>query len=185
MREAESLILINFQFPCLICVQIFPFPLTFHFCYLFRCPSHLSCVWILFLLPSKVTSDDLCKCSVRNVEIKVEFFPLCVFSNVYHRSLRVISYNKIVQKWKMFFIPTKPSSATIKKKMWFWEWIYRESWKSVCNCLYSKGAGDGEGFCNRISVTSHLLASYFCLFLKLLSRQKMLLSPSFSFWVLG
>ena len=71
------------------------------------------------------------------------------------------------------------------KKMWFWEWIYRESWKSVCNCHYSKGAGDGEGFRKRISITSQHFASYFCLLLKLFSWQKMLLWPSFSFWVLG
>ena len=56
IRVAKSLILINFWFACLICVPIFPFPLTFHFYYLFYFPSQLSCVWILLLLPSTVTS---------------------------------------------------------------------------------------------------------------------------------
>jgi len=65
--------------------------------------------------------------------------------------------------------------------MWFWEWIHRESWKSVCNCLYSKGAGDGEGFRNRISITSHHFASYFCMFLKSSLGKKCCYDPAFHF----
>ena len=92
-------------------MQIFPFPLSFQFHYLLYFPTNESlirCVWILLLLRSTVTSKDIvCKGSVRKVELKVEFFSrYAFFPNVYPRSLRVISYNKIVQKWKMFFIPT-------------------------------------------------------------------------------
>ena len=59
--------------------------------------------------------------------------------------------------------------------------------RELKNCLelsLFEGAGGGEGFRNRISITSHHFASYFCLFLKLFSWQKICYDPAFhvEFW---
>ena len=167
-------------------MQIFPFPLSSQFRYLLYFPTEslIRCVWILLLLQSTVTSEDLCKCSIRNIEIKVEFFSVMCFFLMFINA--VCGLFLTIKKFKSgICFSSQLNFISHYKKMWFWEWIYRESWKSVCNCLYSKGAGDGERFRNRISITSHHFPSYFCLLLKLFSWQKMLLWPSFSFWLLG
>ena len=62
-------------------MQIFPFHPSLSLPSLFPAnESLILCVWILLLLQSMITSEDLCKCSMRNVEIKVEFFcAMCFF----------------------------------------------------------------------------------------------------------